>query len=91
VSAPAVLIEGIVFGESPSWHEATTLLRREPDGSLVPHADLSQVSTKPWNDIGLDESGNTYVNTIGFDFPAGEYATGAAALVAPDGNVAVVC
>ena len=39
------------------------LLRREPDGSLVTHADLSGVSTKPWNDIVVDGRGNAYVNT----------------------------
>src|SRR5687768_17809597 len=27
------------------------LLRREPDGSLVPLADLSGLSDKPWNEI----------------------------------------
>jgi len=91
-----VLMEGIVFGESPRWRdgrlwfsdwgagrvfsitadgspaveaEVTSfpmcidflpdgrllvvssadrhVLRREPDGSLVPHADLAPVSTKP--------------------------------------------
>jgi sugar lactone lactonase YvrE len=52
------------------------LLRREPDGSRVTHADLSAVSTKPWNDIVVDDRGNTYVNTIGFDFPGGEFAPG---------------
>jgi sugar lactone lactonase YvrE len=52
------------------------LLRREPDGSLVTHADLSGVSAKPWNDIVADDRGNAYVNTIGFDFPGGEFAPG---------------
>ncbi len=96
MSAPEILMEGIVFGESPRWHEGRLwfsdwganqvialntdgshevvvgvpsfpmcidflpdgrllvvdsahqrLLRREPDGSLAPHADLSQVSAKP--------------------------------------------
>jgi sugar lactone lactonase YvrE len=63
------------------------LLRREPDGSLVQHADLSGVSDKPWNDIVADDRGNAYVNTIGFDFPGGEFAPGLIVLAAPDGNV----
>jgi sugar lactone lactonase YvrE len=63
------------------------LLRREDDGDLVVHADLSDLSTKPWNDIVVDGRGNIYVNNIGFDFPGGEFATGLIALVAPDGSV----
>lgn len=66
------------------------LLRREPDGSLVAHADLAQVSTKPWNDIVVDGRGNAYVNNIGFDFPGGEYAPGLIALVTPDGTLTQV-
>jgi sugar lactone lactonase YvrE len=63
------------------------LLRREPDGSLVTHADLSAVSTKPWNDIVVDDRGNAYVNTIGFDFPGGDFAPGLVVLATPDGAV----
>lgn len=66
------------------------VLRREPDGSLVPHADLAPVSTKPWNDIVVDGRGNAYVNCIGFDFPEGEFAPGIVVLVSPDGNVTQV-
>jgi sugar lactone lactonase YvrE len=32
------------------------LLRREPDGTLVQHADLSGISEKPWNDHALRSS-----------------------------------
>jgi sugar lactone lactonase YvrE len=63
------------------------LLRREPDGSLVTHADLSSLSHKPWNDIVADGRGNAYINNIGFDFPGGEFATGIIALVTRDGSV----
>jgi sugar lactone lactonase YvrE len=63
------------------------LLRREPDGSLVPHADLSGVSVYPWNEIVVDGRGNAYVNNIGFDFPEGEFAPGIVALVTPEGSV----
>jgi len=66
------------------------LLRREPDGSLVQHADLSGVSEKPWNDIVVDDRGNAYVNTIGFDFPGDMFAPGLVVLVTPEGNAGQV-
>ena len=136
MSEPEVLMEGIVFGESPRWHDGRVwfsdwgagqvialdtggghevvatvqsfpmcidflpdgrllvvdsarrrVLRREPDGSLVQHANLSGVSEKPWNDIVVDSKGNAYVNTIGFDFPGGEFAPGLIVLVTPAGDV----
>ena len=62
------------------------LLRQEPDGSLVTHADLTALGEKPWNDIVVDGRGNAYVNNIGFDFPDGEFAPGIVALVTPDGT-----
>src|SRR5712691_7881999 len=62
------------------------LLRRELDGSLVIHADLSDLSEHLWNDIVVDGRGNTYVNNIGFDFPGGDFAPGILALVTPDGS-----
>ena len=136
MSAPEVLMERVVFGESPRWHDGRLwfsdwganqvialgtdgrheviaivpsfpmcidflpdgrllivdsarqrLLRREPDGSLVPHADLSAISKKPWNEIVVDDQGNAYVNTIGFDFPGGDFAPGLVVRVTPDGEV----
>jgi sugar lactone lactonase YvrE len=62
------------------------LLRREPNGSLVTHSDLSGLSNHPWNDIVVDGRGNAYVGNIGFDFPDGEFAPGTLALVTPDGS-----
>jgi sugar lactone lactonase YvrE len=62
------------------------LVRREPDGSLVTHADLSSLSEHPWNDIVVDGRGNAYVGNIGFEFPGGEFAPGSLALVTPDGS-----
>jgi sugar lactone lactonase YvrE len=59
------------------------LLRREPDGWLVTHADLSTLSEHPWNDIVVDGRGNVY---IGFDFPEAQFAPGTLALVTPDGS-----
>jgi sugar lactone lactonase YvrE len=63
------------------------LLRREPDGSLVTHADLSGLSAKghPWNEIVVDGRGNAYINNQGFEFPGGEFAPGTIALLTPDG------
>jgi sugar lactone lactonase YvrE len=62
------------------------LLRREPDGSLVTHADLTGLSDKPWNELVVDGRGNIYLNNIGFDFPGGEFVPGIVALVTPDGH-----
>jgi sugar lactone lactonase YvrE len=65
--------------------ERGLLLRRDIDGSLVSHADLSDLADHAWNDIVADGRGNAYVNNIGFDFD-GEFAPGIVALVAPDGS-----
>ena len=64
------------------------LLRREPDGSLVTHGDLSRVSDPPaGNELVVDGRGNAYVNGGGFDLMAGEvFAPGIVALVTPDGS-----
>jgi sugar lactone lactonase YvrE len=50
------------------------LYRRETDGSLVVHADLSGIAAG-WNEIVVDGRGNAYVNSAG-----------AIALVTPDGS-----
>lgn len=61
------------------------LLRREPDGTLVTHADLGQPG---WNDIVVDGRGNAYVNRAGFNPMAGEAVKpGFIHLVTPDGSV----
>jgi sugar lactone lactonase YvrE len=63
------------------------LLRREPDGTLVTHADLGSLSDGSWNEIVVDGRGNAYVNGAGFDLMAGEeFAPGIIALVTPDGS-----
>ena len=62
------------------------LMRREPDGSLVPHADLSGLGVDRFNEIVVDGRGNIYVNG-GTDFDPGEgNAPGIIALVTPDGS-----
>ena len=59
----------------------------EPDGSMVPHADLSGVGVDDFNEIVVDGRGNIYVNG-GCDFDPGEGdAPGIIALVTPDGSV----
>lgn len=61
------------------------LLRREPDGSLVVHAELGGLSHKPWNEVVADRAGNAYLNNTGFDFPREEPAPGFVAAVSADG------
>ncbi|WP_055523150.1 SMP-30/gluconolactonase/LRE family protein [Streptomyces graminilatus] len=61
------------------------LLRREPDGTLVTHADLGLPG---WNDIVVDGRGNAYVNRAGFNPMAGEAVKpGFIHLATPDGSV----
>ena len=62
------------------------LLRREPDGSMVPHADLANIADF-WNEIVVDGRGNIYLNSIAFEFIAGaDPSAGIIALVTPDGS-----
>jgi sugar lactone lactonase YvrE len=136
--SPAVLLTGLVIGESPRWHDgrlwlsnwgaqevvavdlegrsevmlrvSTTapfsvdwlpdgrllvvsgpeceVLREEADGSLVTHADLTRLSQYPWHEILVDGRGNTYVNSICFDFRGGgEFTPGIIALITPEGEL----
>ena len=63
------------------------LLRREADGSLVTHADLTSLAAPPWNDIVVDGRGNIYVNNLGFAFGTGAaFAPGTIVVVTPDGK-----
>lgn len=62
------------------------LLRREPDGSLVTHADLSSLAAPPWNDIVVDGRGNIFVNNLGFAFGTdAAFAPGTIVAVTRDG------
>ena len=47
------------------------VLRREPDGTLVVHADLSGHATGHANDMVLDGAGRAYVGNFGFDLMSG--------------------
>ena len=62
------------------------LERLEPDGSLVSHADLSDLGVGGFNEVVVDGRGNIYVNG-GVDFLPGEgKPPGIIALVTPDGS-----
>jgi hypothetical protein len=56
-----------------SMHDGL-LLRREHDGRLVAHADLSHLSPYPWSGMVVDGRGNAYLGNLGFTFPGGEFA-----------------
>lgn len=66
------------------------VVRQEPDGSLVTHADLSAFDVQQWNEIAVDGRGNAYLNNIAFDFPGGEFRPGLAAVATPDGSARAV-
>src|SRR5690242_14098749 len=61
-----------------------SLLRLQPDGSTVPHADMSGVAEHNWNEIAIDHRrGNVYVNGADTsNFLAGQFP--------PPGIIAVV-
>ena len=48
------------------------VLRRELDGSLVVHADLSAEAVGPLNDIAVDRQGRAFVGDFGFDLFGGD-------------------
>ncbi len=67
------------------------VVRQEPDGSVVTHADLTDVfHDEHWNEIAVDSRGNAYLNNIGFTFPGGEFQPGIVALATPDGRARIV-
>src|SRR5437016_6518541 len=53
------------------------LLRQDPGGVLVTHADLRSLSDKGWNEIVVDGRGRIYING----------GPGIIAMVTPDGSV----
>ena len=67
------------------------LLRRQSDGSLVVHADLSSHATGHLNDMVVDGEGRAYVGNFGFDLMGGgPMAPAALHRVDPDGTVTEV-
>jgi len=64
------------------------LLRRETDGTLAVHADLSEHVGGHPNDMVVDERGRAYLGNFGFDLMAGADVTPSPLLrVDPDGRV----
>ena len=64
------------------------LLRREADGRLVTHADLSKIATGHLNDMTVDAQGRAWVGNFGFDLMGGgAVCTASLARVDPDGRV----
>ena len=65
------------------------MLRREPDGSLVEHADLSPLSRYQINDMVVDPHGHAFVGQMGYDLHGGGGASAQPAAllrVDPDGS-----
>jgi sugar lactone lactonase YvrE len=68
------------------------LVRVEPDGTRVQHADLSRISPYGFAEMTVDGRGNIYLNSINFDFAdfdtviSSGQAPGKIALVMPDGT-----
>ena len=60
------------------------VLRLEPDGALVEHADLNGVATFHANDMLVDAHGRAYVGNFGFDLHAAIAAGGEAPMLEPD-------
>lgn len=64
------------------------ILRREPDGALVTHADLSAHVPQVLNDMVVDAAGRAYVGNFGFDLMGGApHTTASLHRVDPDGTV----
>ena len=59
--------------------------RREPDGTLVEHADLRHVAGGPANDMLVDDEGRAYVGNFGFDYHGFTRRHPNSALYAPPG------
>jgi sugar lactone lactonase YvrE len=66
------------------------LVRLEPSGELVEHADLSGLATEMLNDMVVDASGRAYVGNFGFDLMNGAPIRSTVMIrVDPDGSAAV--
>lgn len=71
--------------------QSRTVLRREHDGSVALHADLSEIATAALNDMVVAEDGTAYVGNLGFDHTKGETRRPATlARITVDGAVDVV-
>jgi sugar lactone lactonase YvrE len=67
------------------------ILRRENDGSLVEHADLSGLVADHLNDMVVDARGGAYVGNFGFDLMGGApISSTTLTYVDPDGSASTV-
>jgi sugar lactone lactonase YvrE len=68
------------------------VLRRESDGTLSEHADISGLASAPCNDMVVDQRGNAYVGNPGYDMrnPPSPLPPAELVLVRPDGTAEVV-
>jgi sugar lactone lactonase YvrE len=68
------------------------VVRGEPDGSIVTHADLSALAAAPCNDMVVDARGNAYVGNPGYDMrnPPSPLPAAQVVLVRADGSAQVV-
>lgn len=68
------------------------IVRLEPGGTLVEHADLSRLASAPCNDMVVDGRGNAYVGNPGYDMrnPPTPIPSAELVLARPDGSAAVV-
>jgi sugar lactone lactonase YvrE len=67
------------------------IVRVEPDGGVVPHADLSGVAVGFINDMAVTKDGTAYVGCFGFDLYAGDpVQPGPYMKITPAGEVSVV-
>lgn len=63
------------------------VLRRERDGSFVPHGDISAIATGLANDMVVDAHGHAFIGNFGFSLhPPGEPKAATLARVDPDGS-----
>jgi sugar lactone lactonase YvrE len=60
---------------------ARKVMRREPDGTVVEHADLGSLATFHCNDMLVDETGRAYVGNFGFDLDTALATMGADGLL----------
>ena len=66
------------------------LLRREPDGAVVTHADLRPFADHPCNDMVVDAQGRAFVGNFGFDLEREEKPRATCLVrVDPDGRAVV--
>jgi sugar lactone lactonase YvrE len=66
------------------------VLRREPDGTLVTHADLHEMAPGHLNDMIVDSAGRAFVGNFGFDLMGGApLASTDLIRVDPDGTATV--